>query len=370
MSSRTFKSKLFTEITAIPKVLQPSYFPSIDGLRAVAILSVILSHALLGIGIDYFCYALGMIGVQIFFVISGFLITTLLLKEKVVKGTISLRKFYIRRFLRIIPVAYLYLIIIALLAIIFKFDLDKENFIASALYFKNLPLGDGHDRFVGHFWTLSIEEQFYFVFPILLLMINANKYLILIIALVVLIPALEFFGYNKIGIFYSNHIIHLITFIFIDFFGNGTVAILFGSVLSILVFKGLIIVESIKTNYVLSLIVFSVAIGVRVLFVYPVYNVGIGIVLFSFLISYTILLNLKEDNLFNRVLRNPIMIKIGILSYSLYIWQALFTHNMIWKTWFRYSDSMILNLPMLFLVSFLSYNYYEKWFLKLKNKFH
>ena len=98
-SLHIFKKNFFAEITEIPEVFNASHFPGLDGLRAISILIVLLGHSL--IGTWWVKYFPGSIGVDIFFVISGFLITTLLLKEKVKNGKVSLSNFYMRRFLRI-----------------------------------------------------------------------------------------------------------------------------------------------------------------------------------------------------------------------------------------------------------------------------
>lgn len=362
-------AKLFSEIKSVPEPLEASHFPGLDGLRGVAILFVIFSHALLDRGINYYCYAFGMVGVQTFFVISGFLITTLLLKEKVLKGRVSLKKFYIRRFLRLAPVAYLFLAIAAVLAYFLNLDLSTGAFLSAALYVKNLPIVLGHDRLVGHFWSLAIEEQFYLLFPVILIY-KPNTYLIVIGLLMVLIPPLSYLGFNRVSIFYSNKIVHLSTFFVLDFFGNGTFAILAGSMLSVLMFKGVIDVKKTKSHFVLSFVVFLAAAAFRTITVYSPCSVNVGIIVFSIGIAYVILLDLKGPNLFSLIINSKWLISIGVLSYSLYIWQALFTHFFIWEGWFRYSDSLWLNLPALFLVAYISYHFYERKFLALKAKFH
>src|ERR1700743_793387 len=122
---KNLKAKLFQEIDEIPEALNKSYYPSIDGLRGVAILSVVLRHFSLnsawGVWVD------GTIGIHIFFIISGFLITTLLLKERVLNGKVSLKNFYIRRVLRIFPVAYLYIFTLIILSKIFNFPLSFKS---------------------------------------------------------------------------------------------------------------------------------------------------------------------------------------------------------------------------------------------------
>ena len=101
--------KLFLGLT--PVAISKSHLPSLDGLRGISILLVVISHTF---G-DKKPFYNGGFGVSIFFVISGFLITLLLLQEKYTTGSVSLKNFYIRRFLRIFPVAYLYLVVLLVL---------------------------------------------------------------------------------------------------------------------------------------------------------------------------------------------------------------------------------------------------------------
>ena len=148
---------------------------SLDGLRAVSIGLVILSHtrsllptSIANSGIFRYIVGGGLHGVQIFFVLSGYLITMLLLREYERTGTVSLKHFYARRFLRIFPPFYAYL---ALLAILWIAGIVPEHWLtyfAAATYtFVYLPNPQGW--LVLHAWSLSIEEQFYLLWPILLL---------------------------------------------------------------------------------------------------------------------------------------------------------------------------------------------------------
>src|SRR6185437_11902421 len=162
---KEFKKKLFTDITEIPEVFNQKHLPSLDGLRGISIIMVIISHVLLGT--VYKNYVEGAVGVGTFFVISGFLITTLLLKEKIKNGKISLKKFYIRRALRILPVAYLYLIVLKLLTFFLKFKVSTIGLLGAAFYVMNFST---YEWPYYHFWTLSIEEQFYIIFPIILVL--------------------------------------------------------------------------------------------------------------------------------------------------------------------------------------------------------
>ena len=148
-----------------------SRIPSLDGLRGIAILLVVSIH-LAGsryyLPASFFNYLgdLGALGVRVFFVISGFLITTLLLREQRSTGNISLPLFYIRRTFRLFPAFYVFLLVIALLSFIKVITLAHGDLFHAATFTINYHW----DRswWVGHVWSLSIEEQFYLLWPAVL----------------------------------------------------------------------------------------------------------------------------------------------------------------------------------------------------------
>jgi peptidoglycan/LPS O-acetylase OafA/YrhL len=134
--------------------------PSLDGLRAISILLVLVGHwAELRYHSDV-AGAFANLGVRIFFIISGYLITTLLLKEHEKRSTIRLREFYVRRGYRILPAAIAFMLVVFA---IFWRDLRWYHMVAAALYLTNFDFA--HPWFVGHLWSLSVEEQFYFLWP-------------------------------------------------------------------------------------------------------------------------------------------------------------------------------------------------------------
>lgn len=360
---KEFKGKLFSNIESIPEALNKKHYPSIDGLRGIAILNVILCHA--SFGLAWHPWIDGTIGVHIFFIISGFLITTLLLKERVKKGKVSFKNFYIRRVLRIFPVAYLYIFTVIILSHIFQFQLGFKNVLTSLLYLKNFPTGNTWQT--GHFWTLSVEEQFYLFVPVLLIL-NANRFLKIIFVVFLLVPVIDYIGFHNIGIFYTNRIVHVITFIFLALLNQGTLFILTGCLLSILIFKKIIIVEKFKNQYYLSTILFICAGIVHYSYVIPIIPYFSSIV-FAVLMGLVIVVNLYENNFLTAILSHPILVKLGILSYSLYIWQQIFTTQQPWAGRFKYSDSIALNMVLLFIVAFCSYYFFERRFLKLKSRF-
>jgi peptidoglycan/LPS O-acetylase OafA/YrhL len=138
--------------------------PSLDGLRAVAITLVILGH-LAGtrnfpLQQDYLVGFYADAGVRLFFVLSGFLITTLLLRERDSNGDVSLRNFYIRRACRILPAAYCYMLVV--IAACYG-TLPGKQIAIALLYLSSYSLG--RPWVLGHLWSLSVEEQFYFLWP-------------------------------------------------------------------------------------------------------------------------------------------------------------------------------------------------------------
>ena len=145
--------------------------PGIDGLRAVSILLVIFSHALQTYHWTQsvpFVWRLvpGASGVSVFFVVSGYLITTLLLKERAAIGRISLRGFYFRRFFRIVPAFMVYVSAVAVLNLMGLLHMPWLGFGAALTYITNYA----HVQWpLGHTWSLSVEDQFYLLFPLLLI---------------------------------------------------------------------------------------------------------------------------------------------------------------------------------------------------------
>lgn len=154
----------------------------LDGLRGIAVLSVMLGHAgLIASGADFQSgtdhvsglLKGGIFGVDIFFVLSGFLITTILLEEQASRGTFSLRNFYIRRALRLLPALVLVLTFSALYVLLLKPDSVNFGFREiglSALYISNFALIDGASLgMLTATWSLAVEEQFYTIWPLALI---------------------------------------------------------------------------------------------------------------------------------------------------------------------------------------------------------
>jgi peptidoglycan/LPS O-acetylase OafA/YrhL len=163
---------------ANPKSSKKGFRPDVEGLRAVAVGAVLLYHA----GVPF--APGGYVGVDVFFVISGFLITGLLVRELEETGTVSLARFYSRRAKRLLPLTVVVLAFVVLVALALplydpvRMDELSLGVVACALYVMNwLLAARATDYFaaglqaspVQHFWTLAVEEQFYLIWPALLL---------------------------------------------------------------------------------------------------------------------------------------------------------------------------------------------------------
>ena len=157
-----------------------TYRPEIDGLRAIAVGAVILYHAQINI-LGHQPFKGGFIGVDIFFVISGYLITSIILKELVTTGSFSFKHFYERRVRRILP-ALLFVMLVSLpFAWIYLMPSSFIDFSKSILYslgfssnfyfhYSGLEYSvEGLQHPFLHTWSLSVEEQYYILFPIVLL---------------------------------------------------------------------------------------------------------------------------------------------------------------------------------------------------------
>jgi len=155
-----------------------NFYPELQGLRAIAVLIVVLFH------VNPNWLPGGYVGVDVFFVISGFVITASLMREATKSDLINIPMFYVRRVRRLLPVAAVVLlfVIIGTYLLLPQGQWSQIGFevIASAFYFENWALfadatnylaQDEADSPIVHYWSLSIEEQFYFIWPILIFLV-------------------------------------------------------------------------------------------------------------------------------------------------------------------------------------------------------
>jgi peptidoglycan/LPS O-acetylase OafA/YrhL len=329
--------------------------PSLDGLRALSIALVLAGH-LAGTRNAYRSMPLNAgFGVQIFFVISGFLITTLLLEEQANTGRISLKNFYIRRFFRIFPPFYAYIAAIAAVAAWGAVTLRPGDVLHSLTYTMNYH----YDRswWFGHIWSLSVEEQFYLLWPAILVAVGIRRGFLSAAAVILLSPAI------RLGYWYLLPNQH------------GAIGEAFPTISDALAAGCLLAgvrgrlgnmpryVAFLKSP--LFYVVPACAILARLLDERPRFSMAVGQTIVNIAIAITIDRFVRfPDTLGGRFLNLRPVAYIGALSYSIYLWQQPFLN--------RHSDSDLaafpLNLALTAGASLASYYLIERPFLDLRRR--
>ncbi len=298
-----------------------------------------------------------MLGVQIFFVISGFLITSLLLKEQHKTGTVSLKNFYLRRAFRILPLVFLYLIVLALINAIFHLQVPLRCFVGVALFLANISSFKG-SWYTAHFWSLSVEEQYYIMFPFILKKFTKNIHIIILFILF-LITFIKQAAYWRIPLLPASNLAD--TFAFILFQSDG---VLIGSLLSVLWFRNILPADFIKKYSRFLLFILPCI-------VVPVYTNLVSLQSFNSIIAtlcialFVMCVLIQKEGLLFLFLNQKIVVLIGKMSFSIYIWQQLFTST---DGRFGSFSRLPKNLLVIIVISYLSYHFFEKEFLKLKRK--
>jgi len=350
---------------------------SLDGIRAISIFMVLLGHCADTIGpvitdnniFPFFANA--RLGVRIFFVISGYLITTILIKERNKPGPIILAHFYIKRTLRIFPVFYLYIIVLILLKNFFIPTLfDNYEWIAFAsvfgwnyahLFIAPNAANENVVWFFGHFWTLSMEEQFYLLWPITFIKISVFWLKRLILGIIILAPLIRLATYYFMPDSRGQIEMMLHT--------GGSVILVgcLGALLENSSFFKKRILNVINSNaLIIFLALFLFVISPILSFSFQgVYKLPFGAGLESMAIILLLFWCINVPSKVSNFLNGRLISHIGVLSYSLYIWQQLFLNNKI-HYWFNQFPQ---NIVLVFVVAHLSYYFIEMPFLGLKKRF-
>ena len=287
--------------------------PTLDGLRAISISLVLLAHAISAGASEAFAE----LGVRTFFVISGFLITTLLVRERDKYGKISLRDFYVRRVFRIFPAFYTYLAVMLALVIAGAFTISVTDFAFAMTYTMNFH--EHRAWWVGHMWSLAVEEQFYLLWPLMLVFLGNQRALRFAIGAIVLAPVL------RVGALYffpklSGLTDQAFPFVF-DSIAIGCVLALARTDLeSWPPYKRLL---DARWFWAVPLPLFATLWITRPVidlgFSTTAANVGIALALHRCVT--------RPSDAVGRVLELPAFVWLGTLSYSLYLWQQPFLNR-------------------------------------------
>lgn len=359
--------------------MKPLHLPGLNGLRAIAAVAVVVSHitlALSSFGLNPYIFgaasdgapqglSLAGFGVSIFFALSGFLITYLLLLEKE-KAGIDIKKFYIRRILRIWPLYYLYLSICLVVAVFTGMELNSGSIALYTFYAANVPfIIGGMLPFLGHYWSLGVEEQFYLFWPWIIKKTN-KKLLIVICALIVTLVGLKLFfrmflpgGDDSL----PYKIIHVTRFH----------CMMIGAVGAIFYYSGNPLFLRVTTSKVAQVIAWGV------IALIAINKFHIASVLDNELVSLiTVILIVSQIQVQGRIinLERGIFDFLGKISYGIYVIHPLIIFgaskliggvelNLLLKYFLVYAGIIACTIVL----SYLSYEYFEKWFLRLKHKY-
>ena len=336
------------------------YKPEIDSLRAISVLGVIIYHSKI-----YFFGGLffqgGYYGVDIFFVISGYLITSLI-HEDLNKNNFSLKKFYIKRCRRIFP-ALIFTILVSLL--LSWYSIMPVSFVEYAksviysltfvsnyyFYFTGLEYGaiSGLLKPLLHTWSLAIEEQFYIIFPL------------------IFIIGFKIFRKNLIFYFGILILVSFITALYFSYFNPNLNFYFIGSRAWELMIGSLLFLFSLKSNFQIKTIYSNLAtfLGLIIIFISFQFNydtiptpnlntllplLGASIIIFTF----------KKEGFLNLLFVNKLVLRVGLISYSLYllhypIFAFVRTNRLAQSS----IDYLIVAL-IIFVLSYVSYRFVER----------
>ncbi|RYZ28792.1 MAG: acyltransferase [Chitinophagaceae bacterium] len=347
------------------------YIPALDGIRGVAIISVMFFHS------SVWNLQGGFLGVDIFFVLSGFLISSLILKEFGEVGTINFRNFYIRRVLRLMPAMLVVLFGLWLAIFVFgnKFGTTPAIMFSSTIYTlfysANWVITFGLAPWpaaIVHFWSLAIEEQFYLLWPIVFFLLLKQKVKPINIVISILVLVLILMAW-RIFLWTAQH-----NFARVYFSTDTRLNSLFIGCLLAIVASNDLIPKSIK-NYSALILVMSVCVLVPCFFYM---NNGSGFTYFfgfeiaAVLTAGMIVGVLYGQNLFTRFLEQKVLIWFGKLSYGIYLWHGVLFY-FFEKIDFPFKEYkpvlFIFQMGFSLLAACFSYYFVEKYFLQFKSRF-
>lgn len=333
------------------------YIKGLDTLRAISIALVVIAHALPDFWLqEHWVWLLisGNTGVMIFFVISGYLITSLLLREKEKTGRIHLKNFFARRFLRLLPPLVLLYVVLLLLMVGGYLAPCYEGLMISMIYLYNFVPNKFYTAELGHTWSLALEEQFYFTWPLILGFLTSPKKIMWLLFSLLALCMITPYIFNSFE-FFSHFKAH-------RFFIPAIAPILIGVLLSYITYTSTL--PQLKTSIWLILGAFLFLTPT----LFPTNLLPITTILQAAGVASLIKAILEsQTSKWVHLLNNPVTSYIGKISYGIYVYQGLFMRTgpggELWIQQFPQ------NITLTVFTAIISYELMEKYFLRLKSKY-
>jgi peptidoglycan/LPS O-acetylase OafA/YrhL len=344
--------------------LRRGRIPCLDGVRAIAVALVLLAHARRTVGWPAGALApldaagrVGHVGVEAFFVLSGFLITTLMLREIDRTDRLDLRAFYWRRVLRIVPAYAALLGVVAGMQLAGLADVPPRDWLLAGTYSINFVRRPAWE--LGHAWSLSIEEHFYLLWPLAIVLLPAR----LRFRSAMAAAAASFVGRWIVLIAFPRWtaMAELWTFTRLD-------AIACGCALSLVAWspRGRATLDRLAARNVLvagavALLAASLYASTRSAKVAVGVSYAVNAACIAFLVWAAAA---RPRSVVGRLLELRPVVLVGVLSYSLYLWQQLFLHPFRhdWTT--RFPQNLVITV----LVAWASYRFVESSYLRIKER--
>lgn len=349
------------------------HFPGLTGMRGVAVMLVLLFHSNIVAG-GRLIFSGATLGVDMFFVLSGFLITSLIMQERINSGSFDYRRFYLKRLRRLGPALIVMIAVFLLLSALFAFPVALHGALrdsaAALFYVSNWTRALGYDfpEYLGHTWSLSIEEQFYIVWPAaLLLLVHTFKRKGLILSIAALVCASWFIRCWMTA--------HGATFDRV-YNGSDTRAdgLLFGALVAAILASSRLTDQTVMNmrkwlRYVSPLSAITLLV---------IATIGTELSHTGFYATYTAVYVLtsvlildcvfRRDGIVQTVLCHPVLVWLGVISYGLYLWHfpitiAVMKHGV--SGWARFAVNCGAGIPL----AAASYYFVERRFLIKKDAF-
>lgn len=346
------------------------HISALNSLRFIGALCVIFSHMgphafLKEIGMTkYYILVSGSTGVQLFYVLSGFLITVLAMTELKKNGVFSVKQFFMRRVLRLFPLYYLAVFCIVLLDLLGFVNGSKTSYLYAIFYAYNFVPRAEYHSILGSFHTLGTEEQFYLAFGLLIgvfgllgrRMVFILFPITLLIALIFLDSLKPYFADYARTHFLGRWVIFASKSILIGCLGG----MIFSSTIVVKTCEKIAVNEKLKSAFGFFLLFLFLYFYIGQIEKYDVIKMSIGF------LCLVLFLCIYENSWTSKILSWEPFVYLGRISYGLYVWQSVFHGTGTDTHWLR---DPLLSFGLIFFVSVISYELYEKRFLSLKEKF-